>query len=213
MINKEKEQTIWKTYPEYTFIEVNQFGEIRTKDHWVTYKDGRKRLVRGHILKQRPNQKGYMRVHTTVNGKQINIAVHRAVAICFIPNPLGLPQVNHKDNNPKNNTVSNLEWCTNQYNQDYRKNFGTSVAEIQGKQVFAVDLKTGNILRFETQSEAARQLGIHVASLNRVIKEKQNTAGRCWFTRVDENAIEKVKANFGDDIAEKVKELMSENHN
>ena len=132
MINKEKEQTIWKTYPEYTFIEVNQFGEIRTKDHWVTYKDGRKRLVRGHILKQRPNQKGYMRVHTTVNGKQINIAVHRAVAICFIPNPLGLPQVNHKDNNPKNNTVSNLEWCTNQYNQDYRKNFGTSVAEIQG---------------------------------------------------------------------------------
>ena len=143
--------------------------------------------------------------------------------------------------------------------------------------MFAVDLKTGNILRFETQSEAARQLGIDVglinnvvngkqyqtggylfteneseiteekiqdvkdnmkfqcgiiainldifkvflfesqheavASLNRVIKEKQNTAGRCWFTRVDENAIEKVKANFGDDIAEKVKELMSENHN
>lgn len=280
----EENQAIWKTCPEFPFIEANQFGEIRTKDHWVAYNDGRKRFVKGHILKQRPNQKGYMRIHTTVNGKQITLSVHRVVAICFVPNPLGLPQVNHKDNNPKNNAASNLEWCTNQYNQDYRKNFGTSTAEIQGKRVFSVDLKTGKILKFETQSEAARQLGvnvggvnevtrgklyqtggywftedeneiteekiqevkdimrlrrgviaintdtfevfwfksqceaarqlvIHVASLNRVVQGKQNTAGRCWFCYAKENAVEKTREKFGDDMANKLEELMREIYN
>ena len=45
--------------------------------------------------------------------------VHRLVAEAFIPNPEGLPHINHKDENPKNNRASNLEWCTQQYNCNY----------------------------------------------------------------------------------------------
>ena len=37
----------------------------------------------------------------------------------FIPNPNNLPIVNHKDENPSNNNVNNLEWCTNEYNVNY----------------------------------------------------------------------------------------------
>ena len=37
--------------------------------------------------------------------------VHRLVAQTFIPNPNNLPQINHKDGNPLNNDIDNLEWC------------------------------------------------------------------------------------------------------
>lgn len=42
--------------------------------------------------------------------------VHRLVAKAFIPNPNGFKTVNHKDGNPKNNDVSNLEWCSMRQN-------------------------------------------------------------------------------------------------
>jgi len=53
---------------------------------------------------------------TTIDGKQKPYYVHRLVAEAFIPNPLGYPQVNHIDGNPKNNKANNLEWCNNAQN-------------------------------------------------------------------------------------------------
>ena len=200
MIDEEKEKVVWKPYPEYPFIEANQFGEIRIRDRVITDKNGNKRLVKGRFLKQQFTARGYLRVEFSVKGKTVNIFVHRIVATCFIPNPDNLPQVNHKDNDPTNNAVSNLEWCTNQYNQDYRKNFGTSPAQLFGRPVFAVDLKTGKVLRFETQSEASRQLGVDISSITRVIKGEQNSAGGYWFTEdereITERKIQEIKANM-----------------
>lgn len=52
-----------------------------------------------------------------IDGKRKKcMLIHRLVAIAFIPNPDNLPQINHIDENPKNNVVDNLEWCTGSYN-------------------------------------------------------------------------------------------------
>lgn len=76
---------------------------------------------RGKPLSQRDHTKGYKVVTLRLRdeGCQETHYVHRLVAKSFIPNPLGLPQVNHKDGDKSNNSAENLEWCTNQQNRDH----------------------------------------------------------------------------------------------
>ena len=208
-----KGQEVWKTYPEYPWIEASNLGRVRTKDRYVTYSDGRGRLYKGHILKQYLRKDGYMYVQAGVNGKITNLYVHRVIATLFLPNPNNLPEVNHKDNDRANNEVSNLEWCTAQYNNDYRNNFGTSPTQIFGCSVFAANPETSEVFWFESQSEAARQLDANSSSIAKVIKGKLNKTHGHWFCRADENAVEKTRVKFGDEIAEKVKKLLNEHRN
>lgn len=75
---------------------------------------------RGNILKYDLNIKGYRRVKICARRNYI----HRLVAIHFIPNPENKPQVNHIDGNKLNNTVCNLEWCTDEENQAHAIRMG-----------------------------------------------------------------------------------------
>jgi hypothetical protein len=160
-------------------------------------------------LKQHLQKNGYMYVRFRLNGKKVKLYVHRIVATCFIHDPNNYPQVNHKDNDPTNNVVSNLEWCTNQYNQDYKNNFGTSPAQIFGRPVIAINLETSEIFWFKTQTEAAHQLVANLGHINEVIKGKLNKTGGYWFAYADNTAVEKTRAKFGGEMANKVRELMS----
>lgn len=75
---------------------------------------------RKRILKQYPNEAGYMKVNLyDINGKCKKKYIHRLVADAFIPNPLNKPNINHLDCNVKNNNVNNLEWCTQKENIQY----------------------------------------------------------------------------------------------
>lgn len=72
--------------------------------------------ARGWLLKYDVNSVGYYRVTLSSKGEAKRFFVHRLVAEHFCVNPHGLPSVNHKDGNRKNNHKDNLEWCTNSYN-------------------------------------------------------------------------------------------------
>ena len=65
------------------------------------------------------NNHGYEWVELFKNREKSYFQIHRLVAKAFIPNPTGLPIVNHKDENIRNNCVDNLEWCTHEYNVRY----------------------------------------------------------------------------------------------
>lgn len=52
-------------------------------------------------------------------GERKTIKVHRLVASAFIPNLDECREINHKDFNKANNSVSNLEWCDRKYNVNY----------------------------------------------------------------------------------------------
>ena len=68
---------------------------------------------------------GYEYVHLC-NGKAKTklLRVHRLVAEAFIPNDDLLPEINHIDGDKLNNTVENLEWCTQSYNIQHAYNMG-----------------------------------------------------------------------------------------
>lgn len=67
----------------------------------------------------KPHNRGYLQVELAKDGQKKCFVVHRLVADAFIPNPDGLPQVNHKDEEKTNNCVENLEWCSRSYNAKY----------------------------------------------------------------------------------------------
>lgn len=70
-------------------------------------------------LKPTISNVGYAQVGLLYRGKVKFYRVHRLVAEYFIDNPNNLPEVNHKDENKLNNDVSNLEWCSVEYNRNY----------------------------------------------------------------------------------------------
>ncbi len=67
------------------------------------------------------NSRGYMQIalYCRKTHSRHKFLVHRLVAAAFLPNPNGYAQVHHKDFNPQNNALSNLEWCDNDTNQHY----------------------------------------------------------------------------------------------
>ena len=114
-------------------------------------------------IKPFKSRSGYLVAYLDYHGKTERTSVHRLVARTFIPNPLNLPQVNHKDEDKTNNNVSNLEWCDQSYNQKY----GTARARaIQTcntkgyrnaeKPVIQMTLDGVVIAEYESQAEAAR---------------------------------------------------------
>jgi len=99
---------LWKDIVGYEgYYQVSNYGRVKS-------------LRKNKILNQR-NRSLYLAVSICFNGVNKSYNVHRLVAIAFLPNINSLPQVNHKDENKKNNHVSNLEWCSAKYNNRYSK--------------------------------------------------------------------------------------------
>lgn len=105
-------------------------------------------------------------------GKRVEL--HRLLAEAFIPNddPEHKTQVNHKDEDKLNNSLSNLEWVTPSENI----NWGTRNQRFSQKlKKRVVCLETGQV--FDSVKDASESNHINYSSLSSTLHGRQKTAG------------------------------------
>lgn len=159
----------WK--PIYGIYEVSNYGRVKSIDHIVPQKLGSKAIKKGRFIK--PNKYGgYLYVQLWIDGKNQTISLHRLVAETFIPNPYKLPEVNHRDENPNNCCVWNLEWCTRAYNLAYGHH-----NEKLSKPIIQLS-KNGEIIsKYSSTKEASEITGICYANISQCCNGKRKSAG------------------------------------
>ena len=73
-------------------------------------------LFSKRCISNRINKAGYIQIILHKKGENKTLLLHRVLGQTFIPNPLNLPQINHKNAVKTNNKLKNLEWVTQSFN-------------------------------------------------------------------------------------------------
>lgn len=179
----------WKVIEGYDgYYEVSNKGNVRSVDRVIILKDKlgndrpcvyKGRMLKKHIRERKEfNSMPRCTVVLSKDGKAKTTFVHRLVAEAFIPRIKDKTQVNHKDGNPLNNNVENLEWCTNLENIQHA--FKNNLIHTK-KRVSKIDKNTMEVLEvYESESEACRQLGVGQGKVSRAIKRNGTCKGYKW---------------------------------
>lgn len=157
--------------------EISSLGRVRSITGWK-YVGNDIYQPEGIMMKQGVNR-GYYKVDLCKHGKHYTYKVHRLVAEAFIPNPHHHKQVNHKDENRLNNHVTNLEWCTQEYNLEY----GTRVERTAKKLSRRVGQYTldGKLVKVWQSTHDAGRHGYHQGHVWACCRGKAKThAGYRW---------------------------------
>lgn len=173
----------WKTIPikGYEGYKVSNTGKVRSdiiRSRWGGFRKRKHPLE----LKQDITHDGYCRVTLNAGNISKHFAVHRLVALAFIPNPSNLPEINHKDEDTRNNHVDNLEWCSRKYNANFgtlpqrEKSWSTNHPS-KSKPVIQLSVNGDFIAEFPSINEAVRQTSVSERGIGRCCMGKAATSG------------------------------------
>lgn len=175
------QKEIWKDINNYKGLyQISNKGNVKSRSSWKN----------GGLLSPGNTRQGYKQVGLCRNGKVKRVYIHRLVAEAFIPNPNKLPDINHKDGNPSNNALHNLEWCTEKENTEHAINSGLMTfpsgekSRATKREINQLD-KNGNFINhFFSIAEAVKQNSFHKnvkAQISSCCKGRQRTAhGYKW---------------------------------
>lgn len=165
---------VWADIKGYEGLyQVSNLGRVKSLPRRGTYSTP-------HILTPSEDKSGYLLIGLVKNSIRKTKRIHRLVAEAFIDNPDKLAEINHIDENKHNNHVSNLEWCTHQYNINY----GSRTEKTQ-KPVMQFN-KAGVLLAtYKGLNEIKKALKIkNISNISDVCKGKRKSAyGYVWKFR------------------------------
>lgn len=175
-------QEIWKDILNYEgHYQISNLGRIKSLNRKVKYNHPKfsKRSMKEKILSPKITN-GYLGINLYKNKKRKSFLVHRLVAEAFIPNPLNLPQVNHKDENKFNNYTDNLEWCTLEYNLLYGTGAERSLKS-RAKPICKFSLDGTLLEKYQSQSVAAVKNNANQANISKCCNGKTKSyKGFIW---------------------------------
>ena len=131
-------EEVWKEIDGFPDYKVSTLGNVMSK------KSGEYRL-----LNPSPDKKNYLLVSLQKNKKRFTRKVHRLVAIAFLPNYYGLPQVDHKDRNKQNNSLYNLRWVSQKENMRNRDDYRDDITETDKKKRQQILSKQSHQIRID----------------------------------------------------------------
>lgn len=164
---------VWKDIEGYKErYQISNYGRVYSKKH--------KKTMVGR------DNKGYSIINLRKDGKTKTVSIHRLVADAFIENKHCKREVNHIDENKKNNNVSNLEWVTPKENI----NHGTLTQRLS-KKVVQIDKNTNKaIKKYNSIGNASEKTGLWESEISRCCKGKaETTGGYKWMYIEDYQAL------------------------
>lgn len=178
----ELEDEIWRPIPDYPEYEVSNQG--RVLKHMRDYKIMLKPWTSGQ----------YLTVNLSRNNSIESWAIHRLVAIVFVPNPdlAHKIQVNHIDGNKLNNVAANLEWVTPSENMQhaYRTGLCTvdydrlAAAQKLGSAKVSVRIEVPELdTVFDSIAECARRLNLDYDNIVRYSLSSEPWCGYTFIRR------------------------------
>lgn len=123
-INSMKNE-IWKNIDGYDdlFI-VSNLGRVYHYSYLVNSRYGKMRNVSEGFIKPTIGKRGYYVVNIHYKNKRKSFYIHRLLAQYFIPKIAGKDFVNHINGIKTDNSLINLEWCTQKENNNHALNTG-----------------------------------------------------------------------------------------
>ena len=185
----------WRDVVGYEGIyQVSSRGKVKRLEYYHNMGDKGYKFFPEKILKS-DDHTGYERVVLCVNNSRKTVPVHRLVAIAFIPNPDNLPQVNHIDENKKNNNLYNLEWVTSKENINHgtslaRRSYHQRYTQKNRKTVYQYDMNDNLIGIYQSVREAGRQCGFEHSGISHCCNNSKGFGtykGYRWTYEKEEN--------------------------
>lgn len=164
---------IWKPIEDFEgYYEISNLGRVRSldrlilrhyknRDKWITWK--------GRIMALHLRHDGYPKVDLYKEHKRYEYAVHRLVALAFVPNPGNKPEVDHVNTVRTDARACNLRWVNrseNNLNPITNKRMSEASKKRGGKPVVQYD-KSGNfIAEYPSLRAASKATGYHAVTIS-----------------------------------------------
>ena len=172
------ENEIWKDIKGYEGIyQVSNLGRVKSLSRKIEPTDGKRPYwMKECIMKQYKEKTGYMSVKLCKSNVHKSQLIHRLVAQAFHPNPNGLREVNHKDEDKTNNHVNNLEWCSTSYNVKYGTARESRIKK-KSKAILCYDLEGNFIKEYGSLKQACDELSLGVGNLWKALNNRIKSLG------------------------------------